>query len=200
MNGDELVGWFITVIGLLFALVMLLRGTIVWGSGNLLAAGIGALVVAGGITTLWLSARLDTRRVLQGAMVARVDSHGQRGPASMLQRFIGRHEVGHVVGAEATGMGVASVEIGDGYGYVRAARFTTVDDAITFLAAGHLAVHSKSGAGHDLANIRRLAAELPRDGRKDRLHTAIERARRETSRQQDRIRRDGHRLADTGRW
>lgn len=200
MSNDAF-GATIVGIGAVFALTMLVRGFVTWGDlDDLVRAGWTALAVVIVLAVLWLLAHLNSRRVLQGAMTAHVDTHGATGPASYLQRLIGRHEIGHVVGAEVTGMGVAEVRIADGRGYVRAKRFTTVDDAITFLAAGHLAVHTKRGADGDLAGIRNLAAELPRDERGKRLHAAIDRARVETARQQARIKRDGHRLADTGRW
>ena len=197
MTADDRMGCGIVGTVAVFAVGMAAKGHVAWG-GDFRGAGIAALLLAAGFAALLVAARVGARRTVRGAMTAKVHAH--EGRATGRQRLIGRHEVGHVAGAEATGMGVESVKIGDGWGYVQAKRFTTVDDAITFLAAGHLAVHTKSGADGDLANIRRLAKLLPPEERARRLSTATRKARTIVASQSGRIRRDGHRLADSGRW
>lgn len=200
MTGDEALGWLISAILAVFALVMLLRGTIVFTGGNLARLGWVLAAAAALLVVLYVRRRLQVSQRVEGAMTANVDAHGETGPASYLQRLIGRHEIGHVVGAEDQGMGVAEVEIGPGWGRVRAKRFVSIDASITFLASGHKAVHTKRGAGGDLDAIAELAAEIPRPERRRRVDAAVRRAGTVTSREQPRIRRDGHRLADTGKW
>lgn len=167
--------------------------------GDLAGAGLVVFGIAAVLVVLWARGAWRARRTVQGAMTAHVGAHGDEKP-SWLQRLIGRHEMGHVVGAEREGMGVERVQIGKGWGRVTARRFVSVDASITFLAAGHKAIGSKRGADGDLAAIDALKKLIPRDERRARVAAALNRADRWTSAEQGRICRDGDRLAREGRY
>lgn len=150
MNDDEAFGWIITGIGVVFALVMLLRGYVVW-AGSTTAALAAAAVL--GIVAVWLLTSWRTRSSGGGATAApgrtiRLHTHGGHGP-----RYAAEHEAGHRKVAKA--YRAAGVRLGeswirpDGTGYtdvhIPGDADPNIDIAIT--AAGRLAAGTAKGCG-----------------------------------------------------